>query len=94
MTLTLELSAELESRLTEAAARQGLPVERFTLSLLESRLTSVGRASEFRELIDGWLVRGDEDEQKATGEFLIQSLDEDRPSERSLFPADKKGKTW
>lgn len=33
------------------------------------------------------LREGDEAEQRETGEYLVKSLDEDRPSYRKLFPA-------
>ena len=42
-----------------------------------------------------WL--NDEDdtaEQQETGEYLIQALDEDRLSDRKLFPSELKGVTW
>ena len=33
------------------------------------------------------LREGDEAEQRETGEYLVKSLDEDRPSYRKLFPS-------
>jgi hypothetical protein len=33
-------------------------------------------------------------EQQETGEYLIRVLDEDRLSERKLFPPELKGVTW
>ncbi len=36
----------------------------------------------------------DEQEQQETGEYLIEALDQDRLSERPLFPAELKGVTW
>jgi excisionase family DNA binding protein len=38
------------------------------------------------ELLDSWLVEGDEEEQRETWEYLKKALDEDRLSNRKLFP--------
>lgn len=46
------------------------------------------------ELIQSWIQDGDAQEQKETGEFLVQALDEDRLSDRPLFPPELKGVTW
>ena len=51
-------------------------------------------ATEAIALVQSWLDEGDEREQKETGEYLIQALDEDRLSERKLFPAELKGISW
>ena len=41
-----------------------------------------------------WEDEGDVDEQRETLEYLIQALDEDRLSDRKLFPKELKGKSW
>jgi predicted transcriptional regulator len=41
-----------------------------------------------------WLDEDDVDEQQETDEYLIQALDEDRLSDRKLFPSEMKGVTW
>jgi len=40
------------------------------------------------------MTRQNADEQKETGDFLVRALDEDRPSERKLFPPELEGVTW
>jgi hypothetical protein len=45
-------------------------------------------------LLQSWLEEDDKGEQKETLEYLIRLLEEDRPADRRLFPADLKGKTW
>jgi hypothetical protein len=45
-------------------------------------------------LLQFWINADDAEEQKETGDFLIRALDEDRPSERKLFPPELKGVTW
>jgi hypothetical protein len=52
------------------------------------------RRGEVVELLQSWIEEGDAQEQKETGEYLIQALDEDRLSDRSLFPPELKGVTW
>jgi hypothetical protein len=39
-------------------------------------------------LRQSWIDAGDENEQRKTGEYLIRVLDEDRLSDRPLFPPD------
>jgi hypothetical protein len=49
---------------------------------------------ELEALFESWATEGDSEEQSKTGEFLIQALDEDRLSERQLFPPERRGVTW
>lgn len=65
--------------LAERAAR-GLPVP--------------GRQAELVSLLQSWVEEGDPEEQRETGEYLIRSLDEDRLSDRKLFPPELRGVTW
>lgn len=46
------------------------------------------------ELLQSWILEGDSQEQKETGEYLTRVLDEDRLSDRSLFLPELKGVTW
>lgn len=45
-------------------------------------------------LLQSWIEDKDAQEQKETGEYLLQVLDEDRLSDRRLFPPELKGVTW
>jgi hypothetical protein len=45
-------------------------------------------------LLQSWLNDENDEEQKETGEYLIQALDEDRLSNRQLFSPEMKGVTW
>lgn len=58
------------------------------------RLTPEYRRAKLDELLQSWIQDGDAQEQKETGEFLVQALDEDRLSDRPLFPPELKGVTW
>lgn len=49
---------------------------------------------ELARLLQPWIVDGDAQEQRQTGEYLIRVLDEDRLSGRRLFPPELKGVTW
>lgn len=94
MTLTLNLPQELEERLQHEAERRGLPADTLTLQLLDQHLPSGDPRGKLTALLQSWIVEGDAQEQKETGEYLIRTLDEDRLSERSLFPPELKGVTW
>jgi predicted transcriptional regulator len=94
MTLTLRLSPDLEERLQHEAERQGLPADALTLRLLDQHLPSKDPRKELIDLLQSWIEEGDAQEQKETGEYLVEALDKDRLSDRSLFPQELKGVTW
>ena len=45
-------------------------------------------------MLQTWIDEDDAGEQQETGEYLIRVLDEDRLSERKLFPPELKGVSW
>jgi hypothetical protein len=94
MTLTLDLPPELEQRLTQEATRQGLPLDAYTIQLLDKFLPPKDRRTELVTLLQSWMEEGNPEEQQETGEYLIRALDEDRLADRPLFPPDLKGVTW
>lgn len=94
MTLTLNLPQDLEKRLQHEAERQGLPADTLTLQLLDQHLPEKGLQGKLSALLQSWIEEGDAQEQRETGEYLIQTLDEDRLSDRRLFPPELKGTTW
>ena len=94
MTLTLTLPPELEQYLYQQAKQHGLSVEDVTLQLLSESILSRQKESEAADILQTWIDDKDVAEQKETGNYLIQALDEDRLSERQLFPLDMKGVTW
>jgi len=49
---------------------------------------------ELGTLLQSWIEEGDSQEQKETGEYLIRALDEDRLSNRHLFPPELEGGSW
>jgi hypothetical protein len=94
MTLTLDLPLELEQYLLQEAKRQGLSVESVTLQLLTSSILQKQKQTEAVNLLQSWIDDEDIEEQQETGQYLIRALDEDRLSERKLFPVEMKGVTW
>ncbi len=94
MSLELNLSSDLEQRLLLQAGRLNLPAEQYTLQLLEQHLPRDSVQSDVVALLQGWIDEGDAGEQKKTAEFLFKALDEDRLSNRKLFPPDMQGVSW
>jgi hypothetical protein len=94
MTLTLSLTPEIEQYLTQKAQEQGLSTEAYTLQLLIEHILLKQKQAKSVNLLQSWMDEEDAEEQQETGEYLIQALDEDRLSDRQLFPIDSKGVTW
>jgi hypothetical protein len=94
MTIILTLPERLEQRLKEEAERLGLSVDEYALQLLEKHIAQKERRKEAIDLIQSWVDEPDDTEQIETGEYLIKALDENRLSERKLFPLELKGTTW
>ncbi|MEB3282040.1 MAG: hypothetical protein VKK42_24285 [Lyngbya sp.] len=94
MTLILNLTPELEQYLKQKAEQQGLSVEAYALQLLTEQILVAKKQAKAVNLLQSWLEEEDVQEQTETGEYLIQSLDEDRLSHRKLFPVKMKGVSW
>ncbi|QKQ73983.1 hypothetical protein [Nostoc sp. TCL240-02] len=94
MTLTLNLTPELEQYLFQEAKQQGLSVEAVTLQLLTSSIVLRQKQGEAVNLLQSWIDDENVEEQQETGQYLIRALDEDRLSKRKLFPLETKGVTW
>lgn len=94
MTLILHLPPDLEQRLTQEAQRQGRSLDDYTVELLDKALPPPDRRTELVTLLQTWIDEEDPEEQRETGEYLIRALDEDRLSDRPLFPLELKGVTW
>lgn len=94
MTLTLTLTREIEQYLTQRAQEQGLSTEAYTLQLLIEHILVKQKQTKSVNLLQSWMDEEDAEEQQETGEYLIQALDEDRLSDRQLFPIELKGVTW
>ncbi len=93
--MTLTLAPELESRVKIESARRGISPHECAAQVLEAGISEAER--ERREkaiaLLQSWI---DEEENSDEGydDELLKMLDEDRLSERKLFPPEMKGISW
>ncbi|GEA28819.1 hypothetical protein MiAbW_03400 [Microcystis aeruginosa NIES-4325] len=94
MPLTLNLTSEIEQYLGQKAREKGLSLEDYVLKLLKDTILEQEKQTKLVNLLQSWIDEEDEQEQQETGEYLIEALDQDRLSERPLFPAELKGVTW
>jgi hypothetical protein len=93
MALTLSLTPETEQYLAQRAKEQGLSIEVYTLQLLTEYILIKEKQTKLVDLLQSWMDEDDSKEQQETGEYLIHALDEDRLSDRKLFPPKLKGVT-
>ncbi len=94
MTVTLNMPPEMQERLAEEARRRGLSVAELALQILESQIRPKNRREAATAILEAWMKEEDAAEQVETGEYLVKALDEDRLSDRRLFPRELKGITW
>ena len=94
MTLTLNLSPELEQYLLQETNQHGLSVEALVVQLLTNSILPKQKRAEAVNLLQSWIDDEDDEEQQETGQYLIRALDDDRLSERKLFLSELKGITW
>lgn len=94
MTLTLNLPPELEQCLAQEAKQHGLSIEAYTLQIITDHILPKEKKSQLVNLLQSWIDEDEAQEQQETGEYLINALDEDRLSNRKLFPVELKGVTW
>lgn len=94
VTLRLNLPLALEQRLREESSRRGLALDVVAVRLLDQSLASADRSAEAIAIVQSWMDSDDAEDQRETGEFLIRSLDVDRPGERPFFPSELKGVSW
>ena len=57
-------------------------------------MPSEDRRAELVALLRSWIDGADAEGQRETGEYLVRVLDEDRLSERKLFPQELKDVSW
>ncbi len=91
MTLTLELSPDLENRLSREAAVLGVPVEKYAIGVLEQSSPAAARREGLAAELQSWI---DATSAEPPNDDVLLQLDADRPSERRLYPPELKGVTW
>jgi hypothetical protein len=94
MTLTLNLPPELEKYLLQEADQQKISLEVMTIQLLTQSALSRQKQTAAVAMLQSWIDDEDGEEQQETGQYLINALDEDRLSDRKLFPPELKGISW
>lgn len=97
MTLTLDLTSDLERRLIDEAGRHGIPPNQYVVDVLKQHLPADERRGQCLALLQSWMDSEDPKEQADQSEtfgYLLQALDEDRPTQRKLFPPNMKGISW
>jgi hypothetical protein len=94
MTIGIVLSPELENRLRQEAQRAGVAEEQVVVRILDQHLPPSEKRGKAIALLQSWIDEDNAAEQKETGDFLIKALDEDRLSDRKLFPPELKDVTW
>lgn len=94
MTLTLNLPPELEQYLLHEADQRGISLEALTLELLANSIGLKQQPIDLVNLLQRWIEAEDEGEQQETGQYLINALNEDRLSDRPLFPSELQGISW
>jgi hypothetical protein len=94
MTLTLNLNPDVEQRLINEAGRRGIPPDQYALEVLDQHLPASDRREQFQAMLRSWMEEEDPEEQRETFEYLVDALDQDRPSQRKLFPPALKGISW
>ncbi len=94
MTLTLNLPPELEQYLLQESTQQQISIEVMTIQLLTQSALSRQKQTAAVAILQSWSDDEEDEEQQETGQYLINVLDEDRLSDRKLFPPELKGMSW
>jgi len=94
VTLTLVLPPELEQRLQQASDELHIAAPVLALQILDQNLPTPDRRSELIALLQTWMEDEDNAEQEEISDDLLHALDEDRLSQRKLFPEELRGVTW
>ncbi|HMV48941.1 MAG TPA: hypothetical protein PLD20_15485 [Blastocatellia bacterium] len=94
MPSVIALLPDLEERLTREAAREGLPLNDYALKILGEHVSQTEKArKEKNSFLQSW-IEEDADPQEGYDDEFFRLLDEDRLSDRKLFPPEMKGISW
>lgn len=96
MVIPLELPPELVERLRSEARRQGTSEGDCARRILDRYLPPSGPKAHLIASLQTWAeaAKSPTPEDRAEGEALRRALDEDRLSDRPLYPTDLEGVTW
>ena len=93
MTVQVDLTPDLEERLRHEAERNGVPEAACIVHILDAHLPSASRRAQAVALLQLWIDGKDADDQRETGDYLVRVLDENRLSDRKLFPIELRGQS-
>lgn len=94
MTITLALPPAVEESLTREALRHGMPLDIYALRVLEQHALSQPRSNRAVAALQAWRDDAARRDASEPENDLLQALDEDRLSDRPLFPPELKGVSW
>jgi hypothetical protein len=94
MTLKVDLTLELEERLRHEAERNGVPEAECIVRILDAHRPRASRRAQAVALLQSWIDGREAEDQRETGDDLVRVLNEDRLSDRKVFPSEVKGQTW
>ena len=95
MTLTLTLSRDLEQNLTQEARRLGLTPDRYAVRILERNIPADDQRQQLMALLEARIADAEcSREQDDDPDEFLRAIDEDRLSDRPLYPPEMKGVTW
>ncbi len=94
MPSVIALLPDLEERLKQEAVREGLPLDEYALKVLGEHISRTEKArKEKNSLLQSWIEEDDDPREGYDDEFF-RLLDDDRLSDRKLFPPELKGISW
>ncbi len=95
MTLTLTLPNDLEQNLSQEARRLGLTPDRYAVRVLERNIPAIDQRQKLMAILETRIAEAecssDEDDDS---DALLRAIDDDRLSDRPLYPPEMKGVTW
>ena len=95
MTLTLTLPEELSESLTRQAHRLGLTPDGYVLRVLQDSIPASVRRERLMALLEARIADAELPQDRDDDpDSLLRAIDDDRLSDRPLFPPELKGITW
>ncbi len=93
--MILTIDSELATRVKIESARNGISPDQYATQVLEEHISEAEqeRREKAVALLQSWIDE-DENSDEEYDDELLKMLDEDRLSERKLFPPEMKGISW
>lgn len=95
MTLTLTLPNDLEQNLSQEARRLGLTPDRYAVRVLERNIPAIDQRQKLMAILETRIAEAECSSDEADdSDALLRAIDDDRLSDRPLYPPEMKGVTW